>query len=95
MDVSLLKHTKPCVTKDMFLQAGYIEESENVYSKVDYGFFLNIITGNQEALQRTIRFKILGVDETLGTNIEFYIDTRLQRSGYWTTLKDFNSTFKV
>jgi hypothetical protein len=86
-------YTQLCVTEKYFEKRGFKREAPGVYSKQEYQF-INM-NGQREALERTSRFKVYSVDPDHGTNIEWYINTILQLSGYWTTTVDFQRTFKI
>ncbi len=88
-----LKHIKACIDARDFANRGYSIEGVGIYSKLDVAFFVNPYTRTQEAVSRFIRFKVFDVDPELGTNVEYYIDKKLILSGYWTTKRDFLTSF--
>ena len=88
--------TKPCVDSKYFINNKFKEEAPGIFTKTEKVFTQNPMTGQPTGeLERTIKFKIFDVDSYLGTNIEFYIDNRLQIAGYWTDFTDFQTMFKI
>lgn len=71
-----------------FIQTG---DGTNIFTKSQLMQIPNFKTQEMEVLERKVSFHIHDVDDYLGTNIELYIDSRLQFSGYWIDRKDFES----
>lgn len=84
---------KVCMTKEDFKAFNFVEQSENVYERIDERA-INF-NGQQHVQQRRVKFKLYPDDNPLGTNVECYVDDDMILSGYWEDKKDFLKTFQI
>lgn len=86
----------PCVNPAYFSKHGFTQEGDfyvkEEFQRADFIFNGQLVP---HAISRKVRFRVYDVDPYLGTNIEFYINNRLQVSGYWTTRTDFEQSFQL
>ena len=89
-----MKEITPFANSKLFINHKFKEESPGIFSREETQQ-PHPQAINAPIEKRTVKFKIYDVDPEYGTNIEFYIDNRLQISGYWINKEDFETTFKL
>jgi recombination DNA repair RAD52 pathway protein len=86
--------TEPCVDSVYFTSHKFKEEEPKVFTREETQQ-PHPQAINTPLEKRIVKFKVYEVNPEIGTNVEFYIDNKLQLSGYWVDIKDFQTQFKL
>jgi len=89
-----LTHKKPCVDS-LFLVQKRFRLIDGAWIREDK-FIQRTFTNQQITLKREVKLIVhKDIDPVLGTEIEVFINGTRIGTGYWTTRKDFLSTFTL